>query len=120
MADIYEQHQTAFKNVSAYIITDKAGNLKARVAFKHGAAVTCYFHLLGLQMQKGIARGGNYDRASAAAKSAWDKIAKAPKPEHAGPEFNELRAAINGALQDDGAHWDNALTRAGFGVFQAV
>ena len=117
--DIYEKHQAAFKDVSAYIVTDHQNKLVARVAFKRGTAITCYFHLIGLAMTKGIAGGGGYDRNSAAAYSA---IEKTKVLDGACPGVARLLPVFKTAIAkgNDGSHWDYALREAGFNVLQAV
>lgn len=120
MTDIYEQHTAAFKNISAFVICDKSGNRVATIAFKYGNAVTCYLHIIGLEMTKGRANGGGYDRKSAAARDAVLKT-------HAGSYddikwFGEDRKAITQALieGDKGGSWDSCLRDAGYVVHQAV
>lgn len=114
MPDIYEQHAKAFRGVSAYTIA-RNGERIASVAFKHGARCTCYFHIFGLQMAKGWADGGGYDKASAAAHSAVNRIDHNGYPEHVAIA-DEIRAAI----KDQGYSWDRDLRDAGFDVWQAV
>ena len=115
--DIYTDHQTAFKGIAAYVVLDHQEKLIARVAFKWGNAVTCYFHVLGIAMTKGRANGGGYDRASA---SAYDAIMKAKALDGADPEMLNLLPRLQKALSSDGEHWDSALTAAGFRVLQAA
>ena len=70
---IYKQHETAFKGVSAYVIASPTGERVATIAFKYAASglrTICYMHWLGSPMVKGIASGGGYDKASAAAERA--------------------------------------------------
>ena len=111
-ADIYRQFEAAFKNASAYIVL-KDGKPVAKVAFKHGNRVTCYFHIMGLRMTKGFANGGGYDRASAAAHVAVKRIAPAAMA-------TNDQNAISTAIQDTGRSWDNDLRHAGFEVVQAI
>lgn len=119
MSDIYAIHQKAFSGVAAWVILDDAEQLVARVAFtygKSGLRTTCYFHILGEQMQRAFANGGGYDKASAAASFAAARIAKAtPKSDKA-----HIIGAMATALKDDGNSWDRALSAAGFRVIQAL
>lgn len=118
MTDIYEQHQAAFKNVQAYVIT--LGNERiATVAFKRGNAITCYFHLFGLQMERGRAGGGGYDRNSAA---FYDAANKVKVKDGARPEDAHRLELFKKAAKDGngGSHWDRALREAGFNVWEAV
>ncbi|HEV2155427.1 hypothetical protein [Bradyrhizobium sp.] len=118
MTDIYDQHAKAFANVSAYVVA-KDGDIIARIAFKHSKSnlrVTCYLHILGAQMVKAYATGGNYDRHTAAARSAISKVVA---------EDTDIRTvqrvgAFRDAVTDNGAHWDQDLRRVGFDVWQAV
>lgn len=115
---IYDQHDAAFRGVSAYVITDKTGRQVGKVAFsfaRSGLRTTCYFHIHGTQMARAYAQGGGYDKASAAAQAAVCKI-KAMREE---PCF-ELVVAMASAIKDQGASWDRDLRDAGFNVLQAV
>lgn len=118
---IYDQHASAFRNVSAFVIvgkdTDDKGNpvRVATVTFKHGPRCSCYFHVIGAPMAKGYADGGGYDKASAAAYSAVRKINRDAYPGHLA-----IIEALTAAIQDQGRHWDQDLRAAGFTVWQAV
>ena len=72
--------------------------------FKRRAAVTCIVKLVGAPAAKGMARGGGYDRASAAFETACAKLGAG----------NPLSAAI--AAAGDGGSWDKALIKAGFQI----
>jgi hypothetical protein len=108
---IYKQHETAFKGVSAYVIASPTGERVATIAFKYAASglrTTCYMHWLGSPMVKGIASGGGYDKASAA---AWEAAKRLDlRPDH----------LFKAAIKDQGRHWDQDLKAAGFNVLQAV
>ncbi|MCL8384174.1 hypothetical protein [Xanthobacter aminoxidans] len=125
-ADIYEQHDKAFRDVSAFVIL-KDGERVATVALKFpkdGAGrLWAYVHWLGLPMVRGYAGGFGYDKRSAAVASAIRHIADAEAEGHryAAPEEKALRAAFTGALEGDSGHdWACRLERAGFAVLQAV
>lgn len=120
MTAIYEQHDAAFKNVSAYIVL-KGDKVVAKVAFKFGGAVTAYVHWIGLEMTKGRAGGGGYDRQSAAVAYAARKIPEAPFVTMADAQERGNRDAfLKAARADGGQHWDGALRDAGFTVIQAI
>jgi hypothetical protein len=111
---IYDQHQKAFANVAAYVVTDAGGERVATVAFKYAASglrTTCYFHIIGLPMVKAFASGGGYDKCSAAAHRACQKIGKL---------HNSLREPLRAAIKDEGSSWDRDLRDAGYNVLQAV
>ncbi len=126
MTTIYEQHDAAFKNVSAYVITDKTGERVATIAFKFpkdGAGrLTTYFHIIGIPMIKGTASGYGYDKRSAALDNAMEKPISlvdyhgdcAAMQE----EINRFRMAFEAG--NAGSQWDTALRDAGYNVLQAV
>ena len=121
---IYKQHEAAFKNVSAYVIADATGERVATIAFKFAASglrTTCYMHWLGSPMVKGVANGGGYDKASAAAWAASQTI-KTGDAANAPPDGEKMNAfiAFVSAIKDQGRHWDQDLKAAGFNVLQAV
>ena len=117
MTGIYDQHKAAFARVEAYVIL-KDGERVATIAFKlpaDGAGrLYAYVHWIGLDMARGFAGGGGYDKRSAACHVA---------ARHKLPDFAVLsyaafrRALIEG---DNGAGWDRCLRDAGFTVLQAV
>lgn len=118
MTDIYDQHRAAFSNVSAYVVTDKAGSRIATIAFKFpkdGAGrLYCYFHFLGLPMVRGFAGGYGYDKRSAALQSAICKAHDESPIEPKLAPFTKLVKAM------DGGDWENVLFKAGFNVLQSV
>lgn len=132
MTKIYKQHDKAFQHVSAYVVTDNAGNRIATVAFKFprdGAGrLWCYVHFIGLEMVRDYAGGYGYDKRSAAVTYAVGKIPEyyiAPDSlewEIAHKQDIDARAnAFKAALADiGGKDWDAALRDAGFNVLQAV
>jgi hypothetical protein len=116
-ANIYDQHKAAFANVAAYVVL-KDGERVATVAFKFGNAVTAYVHWIGVQMTKGVAKGGGYDRMSASVAMAADKIADRERETE-----NQAVARIGfiaAARKDGGATWIRSLEDAGFVVVLAV
>jgi len=119
MADIYEMHEKAFANVSAFVIC-KDGDRVATIAIKFpkdGAGrLYAYVHWLGVPMVRGQASGYGYDKRSAAVSDAVRKISAVKEmrqPELAG----EFTAALIG---DSGEYFDSRLRKAGFEVWQAV
>lgn len=120
MTKIYEQHDAAFRTVSAYVIL-KGDKVVAKVAFKFGGAVTAYVHWIGIEMTKGRAGGGGYDRQSAAVAYAARKIPEASYATTADAQERGNRDAfLKAARADEGKHWDDAVRDAGFTVIQAV
>lgn len=117
-ADIYAQHDAAFRAVSAFVVL-KDGERVATIALKHGNAVTAFVHWLGVEMVKGIARGGGYDRASAACSVAAAKAIATIKVDPNVVDFP--RATFFRILRDDDSRrWNDRLEAAGFRVVQAV
>lgn len=119
---IYARHDRVFANVSAYVICDKEGSRVATVAFKFGQAVTAFVHIIGDEMQQAMAKGGGYDRQSAAVASAARKMHEDPLgdtlySDTCKADAIKLRAAM--AL-DGGKGWQDAVRDAGFDVWQAV
>ncbi len=120
MTKIYDQHDAAFRSVAAYVVL-KGDKVVAKVAFKFGGAVTAYVHWFGVEMTKGQAGGGGYDRQSAAVVAAARKIPEAPYVTTADAQERGNRDAfLKAARADGGQHWDGALRDAGFTVIQAV
>ena len=134
MPKIYEQHRAAFANVSAYVII-KDGERVATIAFKFpkdGAGrLYAYAHWIGLEMVRGFASGGGYDKRTAACADAGKRLS--PLLHNALNESRRMNDAIalrhalhcgvkcTAALAADrGPTWESALRDAGFTVFQAV
>ena len=117
MKDIYEQHEKAFSNLSAYVIL-KDGKRVATMAFKFpkdGAGrLYAYVHYLGAEMVRGYAGGYGYDKRSAAVENAIDNV------NHAQLEPSFDLTFIKALTNIGGNSWDNALRDAGFEVLQAV
>lgn len=115
---IYDQHNTAFKNVSAYSISCN-GERIGSIAFKRGQAITCYLHIFGIEMSRGKAGGGGYDRHSAA---AYDAATRFKSYDGADPRIAPVLAQVQAALKEGAGagSWDRDLRAAGFDVWQAV
>ncbi len=122
MTDIYEQHHAAFNSVEAYVIC-KGSDRVASVAFKFPAdgagRLYAYVHWFGLEMVRGYASGGGYDKRSAACASAMRAAGFARRAP--GYPIDPNPAIFADALLLDGSKsWDIVLRDAGFQVFQAV
>jgi len=121
--DIYDQHKAAFARVEAYIIL-KDGERVATIAFKFPADDAgrpyAYVHWLGLEMVRGFAAGGGYDKRSAACAAAARKLALTPEARRDDfpiLTYDSFRKALS---LDDALSWDRCLRDAGFTVLQAV
>lgn len=129
MPTIYEQHDATFRHVSAFVIL-RDGERVATVAFKFatsGLSVTAFVHWIGTEMVRGVARGGGYDRKTAACAHAAARLLRAYQmrdcmaPDYLAPESAAPFEAFRYALaRDTGPTWDAQLQRAGFTVLQAV
>lgn len=127
MPDIYELHEKAFKQVSAFVIM-KDGERVATIAIKFPAdgagTLYAYVHWIGIEMVRGFARGYGYDKRTAAIANAVQTLKsknggwKAPvsRADHIGPVLDFL----NALARDAGPQWDSQLREAGFEVLQAV
>ena len=118
MTKIYEQHDAAFNRVAAYVIA-RNGERVATIAFKFPAdgagRLYAYVHWLGLEMVRGHASGGGYDKRSAACSVAARQIIDCAV--HGEDDLSRFRRALT---PDDGYTWDRRLRDAGFTVWQAV
>jgi hypothetical protein len=130
--NIYQKHDAAFSNINAYVIAHNTAHRIERlatIAFKRGnnGTVTCFFHIIGQQMQSGKAGGGGYDKLSAAFYDAASKHLKSmQKGTREGVEVLhtdlELAQSIFKAAQvgNGSSNWDNALRDAGLTILRAV
>lgn len=123
---IYDQHDAAFKNVSAFVVMEN-GERVATVAFKFPAdgagRLYCYFHVIGLAMVRGTANGYGYDKKSAAFADAAAKQYEVKLESWQDITAYDGEYAIAKRMRDcltDGASWDGDLRNAGFTVLQAV
>ncbi len=118
MTDIYTQHDAAFSRVSAFVILDSNGTRRATVAIKYPAdgagRLYAYVHWIGVEMKRGYASGGGYDKRTAAVSAAARKI---EWPIDTGSNSDAFAAA---AMADAGDDWIRAVEKAGFRVLQAV
>lgn len=132
MSNIYKQHDAAFANVSAFVILNKSGERVATIAFKFprdGAGrLWCYAQWMGLEMARGFAAGGGYDKQSAAAASAARKLPEMDHtstysdgtPHHTTEELAQYVQFLAALGDDNGHQWDSRLRDAGFTVLRAV
>ena len=119
MTNIYEQHDAAFKQVSAFVIA-KAGERVATIAFKFpkdgAGTLYAYVHWIGVPMVRGFAKGYGYDKKSAAVESAILKLLASFK----GEVPADCEPFIKSVEYIGGNTFDRALRDAGFTVMQAV
>lgn len=120
MADIYVQHDAAFRLVSAYVIL-KDGVCVATVGLKFpkdGAGrLQAYVHWLGTPMVRGTAGGYGYDKRSAAIANAVSKMVTGT---HLETGDGPARQFYDALAMDSGDYWDGRLRKAGFTVQQVV
>ena len=125
---IYDAHDKAFANVSAWVILDAQGVKVASVAIKYGARATAFTHFIGVAMTRGGAGGSGYDRTSAAIQDGFAKATTFGPDDYDTPESVARRASMQSDLDafrqalnsHDGYHWYQNLERAGYRVLQAV
>jgi hypothetical protein len=130
--DIYRQHDSAFANVSAFVIVHGAGEKVATIAIKFPkdgvGRLYAYVHWCGIRMVRGTANGYGYDKRSAAIADAMSKLpAELPSdtyddgtPHHSEHDKARYAAFRQACATDDGLEWDRRLRDAGFEVWQAV
>lgn len=113
-ATTYAFFDRAFANISAYAIL-KDGKPVGRVVIKYGAGVTAYVQAWLQPMARGQARGGGYDRATAAVQAAAAKLSPDMEYPREGRDPSEL-AAIKAALTagNGGTRWQSLLEDAGY------
>ena len=122
--DVYDQFDKATGMLEAWVILIE-GDYCARVVLKHGGQLTAYCQVWGFPMAKGIARGGNYDRATAGVESAFAKIqAREDGVLSCDPRREEqllrLQSLIANTRENDGTHWFNRLEQAGVTVARVI
>lgn len=130
MSDIYQQHESAFASVSAFVLTDSTGARVGTVAFKFprdGAGrLYCYLHLIGSEMIRGFAGGYGYDKRSAAFGEALRRFKAERRALDGAEQADDEIAARAAALQAEFAKhgesygWERVCTDAGLNVLQAV
>ena len=128
MTNIYAQHQAAFARTEAFVIL-KDDKRVATIAFKFPAdgagRLYAYVHWIGLEMVRGYASGGGYDKRTAACAHAVVRRGGLPLglgaetgfPDAFRRDFFDFRRAL---AADRGPTWEHALRVAGFTVLQAV
>lgn len=124
----YNQCDAAFRDIWAGVVM-KGAERVATISIKiggrsspNGLTVTAYVHVIGLPMQKGIARGYGYDMKTAAIAAAARKIPAIPEGNILRvqrPEVCEAADAFK-ALQDAGHDVPHQLRAMGFEFWQAV
>jgi hypothetical protein len=128
--DNYEQQQNlraaqskAAKDVMAYVIMQGA-NCVGKISFQYNSAntaCTCYLTVHGAGIAKGVAKGGGYDRKSAAADMAAQSLPPLNENYAAIIGYAENYAAIKSALNQDNGHtWEAHLRDAGYNAIQAI
>jgi hypothetical protein len=115
--NIYDKRDQAFKDVSASVITDQAGNRKATVSIKYpkdGAGrLTMFVHVIGTEIVCGTASGYGYDKAGAAFENACTKF----KEEDI--KTDGLIMALN-RVRLGGIDWEDKVRELGLNVLHAI
>ena len=108
----YAAFDRAFSNVSAYVLIHDGAPV-GRVAFKHGASVQCFAQIWGSDMSRGRAGGGGYDRTTAAAEQAIERMGGGDTRPDAQAHVDAIKAAMGG---QDGKRWTQRVEDAGYTV----
>ena len=118
---VYDQFDSAFARVSTRAILWN-GKHVANITVKWGGSCVAFVHWIGSEMQRGQAKGGGYDRESAAVEKAIDKIRAAPLGEYENPFDRDLESWQRFTNFDDidGKHWHNHLRDQGFTVLNVI
>lgn len=117
MTNVYDKHDAAFRNVSAYAIL-KDGKHVANITLKHGNAVTAFVHWIGLEMTTGRAGGGGYDRASAAVSDAARKTKGGDAPKSTQLNADHFIGVL--IEKTDSNRWTSALEAEGYTVANVI
>lgn len=121
MTNIYDLHEAAFRDVSAYVVANGAtGERVATIAFKYarsGLRTTCYLHVLGTPMVKAFASGGGYDKASAALHYATKKLREG---DTCSPLAKAHMDVFKRIIKDEGQSWEREVRDAGYNLLRAV
>jgi hypothetical protein len=131
MSDICGQHRAAFAQVAAYVVLDSAGDRGDAVAIRYptrGLRLWAYVHVIGVEMVRGCAGGGGYDKASAPVAEAIGKVTLYDLNERGSDYFRKVmatrrafrRAFRCAAPRMNAGNRLNVLARAGFKVCAAV
>lgn len=119
----YDQHDAAFRNVSAYVVL-KDGARVATIALKFpkdGAGrLYAYVHWIGVPMVRGFASGYGYDKRTAAVVNAQRNIMAREEQDRAALATPEFAAFAKALETDGGEYFDRKLEQAGFTVLQAI
>jgi len=126
---VYNWSARAFRGVRAWVIVEKySGKHIANVSMKYpqdgSGRLYVYLHIIGLDMVRGSAAGGGYDKGSAAMEKATEAV-KAPAFELLENEryctIDRHRRTIADTMAKNGGWaWQDRIEAAGYAVFQAV
>lgn len=124
MTKIYEQHDKAFKQVSAKAILRDGvhvANISIKFPIDGAGRFYAYFHLIGSEMCRGFAGGYGYDKTTACVYDAITKTEIADDHYSNTPKQLEMLAMFKAAISDnDGYDWQRLLRDAGFTVLNVV
>ena len=113
---VYEAFNTATQAFTAVALV-RDGQAVGRVVIKHGgASVTAYVQVWGIDMARGRATGGGYDKASAAVSAAVDSMTAASS----NPEASRCADVIKSCDFDSGYGWERVLSDAGFTIARVI
>lgn len=120
---IYDLHDKAFANVSAYVILRKRETVAIKFPRDGAGRLWAYVHWKGVPMVRGYASGFGYDKRTAAVSACAPKILAELRdcPEYFSDEYRKHGKQFADAIaKDNGFDWTDSLFNAGFTVLQAV
>lgn len=123
MPTVYEKHDKAFSNVSAYAIV-KDGQLVGKIAYKFpkdGAGrLVCFLHFHGYEMVTGYAGGYGYDKRSASLEAAADHKDLLKVNEYSGLSAMDEFPVIKDLQNIGGSDACTVLRKAGYDLFSII
>lgn len=128
MTKIYDQHDKAFSQVSAYVLMkgkEQIGTIALKYPKDGAGRLYAYVHVHGLEMVRGFAGGYGYDKRSAAIQSALSNIVLAKKDEYMTQDdadrFNKPVIKLWKAMDNMSAgDWQRDIEKQGFKVLRAI
>ena len=121
---VYNQHDAAFRDIWAGVVmkgAERVATISVKIGGRsspNGLTVTAYVHVIGLPMQKGIARGYGYDMKTAAIAKAVQQLSPGGREMQCATTVQTAADFIT--LTDQGHDIPHQLRAMGYEFFQAV
>ncbi len=130
MSDIYRKHESAFHQVASAALVKSKAQI-GTIAFKYpkdGAGrLTCYLHVHGMEMVKGTASGGGYDKAAASFEDAIRNLRPVLKQYNEDEQFRNDKTAkiaqqfIDKCSNCHGYSWSDTIRKIrGYDVYHTL